>query len=138
MKSEEYIEVKAGRRVPFKVPEDYFENLAARVEKKLPPYPAMPNAAKLTLWQRYKPYFYMAAMFAGIWCMMKMFHMAATSSPSLDAPADNIAMVMADPSSYGVATETDPQADFTLESEVASMYNSPDELADALDKIINT
>ena len=30
-------------------------------------------AAPRTLWGRVRPYVYMAAMFAGVWCMLKMF-----------------------------------------------------------------
>lgn len=45
------------------------------------------------LWLRVRPYAYMAAMFAGIFCMMKMFDMMR--SPSADLNIDNYPAVTA-------------------------------------------
>lgn len=129
MKSENYIEEKVGRNLPFKVPDNYFEDLSGRIEKNLPPYPEAPRAQRLSTWHRYRPYVYMAAMFAGIWCMMKMFHTMTSMSESLDAPAEHIAMVMENPAAYGISDKYGSQEDFALESEVAELYSSPDELA---------
>jgi hypothetical protein len=57
------------------VPEGYFEKFAARMDKMLPERPelAADYVAPRSLWQRVRPYVYMAAMFAGVWCMLKMF-----------------------------------------------------------------
>ena len=39
--------------------------------------------AKPNLWVRVRPYVYMAAMFAGVWCMMQIFNVAnGTADPS--------------------------------------------------------
>ena len=50
--------------------------------------PEMPKSEfapqpKRTMWHRLRPYTYMAAMFAGIWCMMKMFGMMSGAGPDL-------------------------------------------------------
>lgn len=60
-----------------RVPEGYFETFVLDMASRLPEndlerQPAV-QLQPLTRWQRVRPYVYMAAMFAGIWCMMKMF-----------------------------------------------------------------
>mgnify|MGYP001781473274 CR=1 FL=1 len=61
-----------GRKHGMKVPENYFADFAGKMADSLPEreiqLPEQP-----TLWLRVKPWIYMAAMFAGIWLMMKMF-----------------------------------------------------------------
>ena len=65
MKEEKELLEKFGRNNPFKVPEGYFENLTENVMKQLPEkeYPAV---GKITMWERVKPWLYMAAMFCGL------------------------------------------------------------------------
>ena len=46
-----------------------------------------------TLWTRLRPYAYMAAMFAGIWCMMKVFN-GLTESNKTELTAKEIAAGM--------------------------------------------
>ncbi|MCM1066660.1 MAG: hypothetical protein NC418_03685 [Muribaculaceae bacterium] len=61
------------------VPEGYFEDFASRMAAMLPERPEIESAASAeaskprTLWQQVRPYVYMAAMFAGVWCMLQMF-----------------------------------------------------------------
>lgn len=61
-----------GRKHGMKVPEDYFADFTEKMVDRLPereiPLPEQP-----TLWLRVRPWVYMAAMFAGVWLMMKMF-----------------------------------------------------------------
>lgn len=64
----------AGRSDGMTVPEGYFADFAARMEEILPERNApaileMPRSR----WQKMRPYVYLAAMFAGIWCMLQMF-----------------------------------------------------------------
>lgn len=62
------------------VPDGYFEAFAADMADRLP-YRAEVEAPEAvaeaerprTLWQKVRPYVYMAAMFAGVWCMLQMF-----------------------------------------------------------------
>ncbi len=69
------------------VPEGYFADFNARMADALPDRHIAPAdaTAPRSLWQRVRPYVYMAAMFAGVWCMLKMFViMSGSSSQSLD------------------------------------------------------
>ena len=60
------------------VPEGYFEQFAARMAERLPQRPELTSPESVmvppsSLWQRVRPYVYLAAMFAGVWCMLRMF-----------------------------------------------------------------
>lgn len=76
---------KIGRNDGMTVPEGFFDEFKRQMADSLPQRPELqPDAAiRRTTWQRIRPYVYMAAMFAGIWCMLKMFTMLApeTSTP---------------------------------------------------------
>ncbi|MDH8702550.1 hypothetical protein M2138_001916 [Dysgonomonadaceae bacterium PH5-43] len=63
---------KVGNKNPFTVPENYFDNIAEQVMANLPDQ-QMEEEERLTLWNRVKPWLYMAAMFAGIALMLKIF-----------------------------------------------------------------
>ncbi len=66
MKQEDNILRKVGTGNPFKVPEGYFENLTSEVMNKLPEKEKTTLKIKEpTMWDRVKPWIYMAAMFAG-------------------------------------------------------------------------
>ena len=60
-----------------KVPEGYFASFSENIAAMLPERPELtkPAATKepRTMWERLRPYVYMAAMFAGIWLMLQMF-----------------------------------------------------------------
>ena len=72
---------KYGKDPGFKVPENYFEDFNKRMVDMLPDVEITPVDIKPTMWQRVKPLVYMAAMFAGVWCMMQVFtHFTNTSS----------------------------------------------------------
>ena len=87
MKQEEQLISKYGKESGMKVPEGYFSDLERNILSSLPPYQEKRRVADLTRWQRVKPYVYLAAMFCGIWLMMKVFHTATQPmSLSLDNP----------------------------------------------------
>lgn len=72
---------KYGKDPGFKVPENFFDDFNKRMVEMLPDVEITPVNVKPTLWQRVKPLVYMAAMFAGVWCMMQVFtHFTDTSS----------------------------------------------------------
>lgn len=76
---------RIGRRSGMTVPEGYFDSFVAKMSESLPdvmPDTTETDAPKRTFWHKMRPYAYMAAMFAGIWCMMKMFGML--SGPGSD------------------------------------------------------
>ena len=64
---------KYGKNPGFKVPENYFADFNRRMTEMLPDVEITPVDVKPTMWQRVKPLVYMAAMFAGLWCMMSIF-----------------------------------------------------------------
>lgn len=83
-------------------PDGFFDDFAKRMEASLPFRPELEQEAskapKHSTWMRVRPYVYMAAMFAGVWCMLKMFMLMTNgtgtglsidSNPTLaDAVAD--------------------------------------------------
>lgn len=72
---------KYGKDPGFKVPENYFADFNQRMADMLPDVEITQVDVKPTLWQRVKPLVYMAAMFAGVWCMMTIFtHLTATDN----------------------------------------------------------
>lgn len=80
MKTEkENILDKIGRKDGMTVPDGYFDDFQRRMEAMLPynaeaESPQKPEMPR-TFWERVRPFVYMAAMFAGVWCMVKMFSM---------------------------------------------------------------
>ena len=73
MKEENDILSTIGKDSGFKVPENYFSDFAEKMAKSLPNQVIEP-LPQPTLWHRVRPCIYMAAMFAGIWCMMQIFN----------------------------------------------------------------
>ena len=64
---------KYGKDPGFKVPENYFDDFNKRMTEMLPDIEITPVDVKPTMWQRVRPLIYLAAMFAGVWCMMQVF-----------------------------------------------------------------
>lgn len=129
MKRDRDILEEVGGRTGFTVPEGYFDSVREKILAELPEY-NHEHAPKLSAWQRVKPYLYMAAMFAGIWCMMKMFHMMSSTDLSLDNPPESVALAMADadPTDYFYIPSDDTAA-FELESDLSEEYSSIEEFA---------
>ena len=73
MNPEEKILQKIGKKNPFTVPENYFENFTQELMDKLPAKEAVHQTEAPTLWQRVKPWLYMAAMFCGIMLSVRIF-----------------------------------------------------------------
>lgn len=77
MKHESDILDKIDRNDGLKVPAGYFDDFAARMVRELTERPELQQMGVVqpprTFWERVRPYVYMAAMFAGVWCMLKMF-----------------------------------------------------------------
>lgn len=61
----------------FRVPEGFFDSFVDTMADSLPYRPEIEEATAparpRTLWQKVRPYAYMAAMFAGIWCTISIF-----------------------------------------------------------------
>lgn len=88
---------KVNRREAFEEPSDqYFDDLKARVmssiekesnESQIQHQTVSPHRK---LWVNIRPYVYMAAMFAGVWCMMNIFNLTQGLSNSNNAHTDFI------------------------------------------------
>lgn len=123
MKFEDKLKERIGTDPGFRLPEGSLEALYVSVSESLPERKVR-VAPKLTMWQRMKPYVYLAAMFAGIWCTMKMFHLASSPEISLDNPPAMVAQAVSELPSYDF---DDPNYDFEIEDEVSRSYNSMEE-----------
>ncbi|MBD5358405.1 MAG: hypothetical protein HDR88_15705 [Bacteroides sp.] len=124
MHQEEILKEKYGSETGFRVPEGYFEELNQRILSELPPYPAAQKSVPLSMWQRVKPYVYLAAMFAGIWMMMKVFHTVTTSDRlNLDNPPAAIVQAL-ESHSFDDIMLFSTGSDYELEKEVSASYDS--------------
>lgn len=77
---------KVNRNDGMTVPDGYFEDFAAKMTTSLPQMEwekPQPKVLPRSVWQRIRPYIYLAAMFMGVWCMMKMFDLMRTDSYGL-------------------------------------------------------
>ncbi len=93
MKKGEDILKKINRNDGMTVPDGFFEDFAAKMEAMLPERPEAEQPRRIehrTTWQRVRPYVYMAAMFAGIWCMLKMFTMMGPGNIDLSIDKNHI------------------------------------------------
>lgn len=93
MKKGEDILKKINRNDGMTVPEGFFEDFAEKMEAMLPERPEAEQPRRIehrTTWQRVRPYVYMAAMFAGIWCMLKMFTMMGPGNIDLSIDKNHI------------------------------------------------
>ena len=128
MKEKNDILSTIGKDSGFKVPENYFSDFAEKMAKSLPDQEIQP-IPQPTRWQRVRPFVYMAAMFAGIWCMMQIFNGISSKdkgiyNPEIVAGFQNEAnvddfMLHGDVSEYVILTYEDSVAaeDFaTLDS----------------------
>ena len=128
MKQEDYLKEKYGQDSGMRVPEGYFADLQQKVMESLPPYQSAPPKPQLSRWQRVKPYVYLAAMFCGIWLMMKVFHTVSDPmSLSLDNPPEALVhLIEQEPDYYEYMDLTD-ENDIQLEDEVMGSYDSIEE-----------
>lgn len=83
MKEDSDILNKIGQKNGMTVPNGYFEDFAARMANELPEKQSFAAIAPKTTWQKIRPYVYMAAMFGGVWCMIKMFSMMTPTPEKL-------------------------------------------------------
>lgn len=88
MRKDNDILSRVGRRDGLTVPDGFFEQFAAKMAESLPENPAAERpreavVAPRSFWSRVRPYVYMAAMFAGVWCMIKMFSLMSPANVDL-------------------------------------------------------
>lgn len=83
MKSDKDILSGIGRKSGMTVPDGYFADFATRMARELPERDSAPKILPRSAWQKARPYVYLAAMFMGVWCMMKMFSLMMPSGSDL-------------------------------------------------------
>lgn len=128
MKQEEKLKEVAGKGSPFTIPDNYFESFKSNLMASLPEYPEKPVEQKVSVWHRVRPYVYLAAMFAGIWCMMKIFYNTGgmDSVGGRQTPSENI-IANYEPDSYELFVGSAEGDDIQIQDEVSEMYSSMDE-----------
>lgn len=75
MREEDYILKRCGKDSGFKIPEGYFDHLTQEVTNKLPEKENVSHTAAkpVGLWEKVRPWLYMAAMFAGMLVSIRFF-----------------------------------------------------------------
>jgi len=99
---------KLKERNPFRVPEGYFENFTENMMSRLPEKP-VEAPKKISIYDRVKPWLYMAAAFAGLILLFNvLYKTSGTSVESKDTQPGTVVAV-----SYpGVDPEADEDAEF--------------------------
>lgn len=89
MKDNQNILDKLNHHDGMTVPEGYFADFARRMEASLPERPELsadaPTHVPRSWWERIRPYAYLAAMFAGVWCMLRLFTMLSPGTQSFES-----------------------------------------------------
>lgn len=76
------------KKVPFKVPENYFYQFNQSIMAKLPEKEVTIHR-KVTFWEKTKPWVYMAAMFIGLLFTIKILTTSTTNLPFVNNTSDN-------------------------------------------------
>ena len=125
MKQEDSLLEKYGKDSGMKVPEGYLAELQANIMESLPPYVSQPVVPELSRWQRVKPYIYLAAMFCGIWLLMKVFH--TVSDPltlNLDNPPEAIVQLLEQEPDFYEYMAIPDDSDYDMEDEILASYDN--------------
>ena len=139
MKEEDKLKQTYGTQTGFRVPDEYFDHVFAEIGSKLPDVPQNSEPISPSRWQRLKPYIYLAAMFGGIWCTMKMVSMLSGTEPqtvSLDNPPQLVAQAMSTPevvtqvySEPSVMLVTDEYSDSYVQADTTTETSDDTEIA---------
>lgn len=95
MKEDKNILDKINRKSGMTVPDNYFADFAEKMMQNLPEKQEPIIAKPPTAWQRVRAYVYLVAMFAGIWCMVKMIDLMGSNTPGTPSEAANSAQILA-------------------------------------------
>lgn len=125
MRQEDKLKDKMGKKLPYTVPEDYFRSFKKDIIQSLPEYPEKPQIKNPSFWHRVKPYVYLAAMFAGIWCMMQIFHRVSVAENKSNIETTVLANY--EPDSYDLYLDDSAGQDLELQDEIQSLYPNLDD-----------
>ncbi|MBO7247850.1 MAG: hypothetical protein J6V02_05850 [Bacteroidaceae bacterium] len=91
MKNEDNILSRCGNRVPFTVPEGYFENLTENIMAALPEQTVQKEQPRIiTPWARIRPYMYAAAAFLGVLFLVRVASYETTDMDRSMAQTEDI------------------------------------------------
>lgn len=123
--NDEIIKQIAGTDTGFKVPASYFADTFAKVKTELPEHSSR-RMEPVSTWHKIRPYLYLAAMFMGIWCMIKMVHLVSTPEADVfdNATPQFIAEAVIEQQAEDELIPDYCTSDFTLEETVADEYSS--------------
>lgn len=92
-----HIDIENGGKIShgLTTPEGYFDAFKATMASRLPEninaeQPDIAERVKTSLWTKVRPYVYMAAMFAGVWCMTKMFSLMKENNTTLNLEHNSV------------------------------------------------
>ena len=119
MKEEKNILDKVNRNSGMTVPENYFADFAEKMMQQLPEKKEPVITKPVSVWQKVRPFAYLAAMFAGIWCMVKMVDLITTSTIDSSSQAEQF---VAEAINDDVFFEEYCYEDFNEYSLLESMY----------------
>lgn len=119
MKEEKNILDKVNRNSGMTVPENYFADFAEKMMQQLPEKKEPVITKPVSVWQKVRPFAYLAAMFAGIWCMVKMVDLITTSTIDTSSQAEQF---VAEAVNDDVFFEEYCYEDFNEYSLLESMY----------------
>lgn len=125
MKNEDIIKRKIGKGHGFKVPEGFLEPVRKDLLGKLPERKPV-VAPRRTMWQTIRPYVYLAAMFMGLWCTMKIVTQMQTSrhpEVSLDNPPALVARAVTSPEVEAQLNIAQQANDVDIVGDVAANYD---------------
>lgn len=135
MRQEDILREKCGSDPGFRVPDGYFEALNAQIMESLPAYPETPRVVPQTFWQKVKPYVYLAAMFAGIWVMMKVFYnVSMDPAYSFDNPPEAV-MLALDTHSHELEYALPEVSDIQLEEEITDNYQNIEDFTEDFNEL---
>lgn len=118
MNHEDIIKKKIGKNHGFKVPEGFLEPVYKQVRENLPERKPI-EFPQRTMWQRVRPYVYLAAMFLGLWATMKIVTtLKVQQQPvvSLDNPPALVAQAISTP-------EVEEQLNLAMEANDIAIVN---------------
>jgi len=136
---------RVGPRAGMTVPDGYFADFESRMASALPangfalePGAAAVPAQRRTAWQRMRPFVYMAAMFAGVWCMMKMFSMMSNTNADLSIESNPVLLEALSNERFVNDYILYEEDDYELLEDIYDNGVSVDELTDSLDSTIGS
>lgn len=135
MNHEEIIKKKIGKEHGFKAPEGFLEPTYKHVCENLPERKPV-EIPRRTVWQTIRPYVYLAAMFMGLWCTMKIvssMQISRQEKVSLDNPPALVAQAVATPEVEARLNLAQQANDIAIVSDAVASYNSIEEFEEAFD-----